>query len=238
MTASNAPPSRNPSDNDTLNGMLRLVLTKFLQKTDDMLPAKVIEYDKAANTAQVQPLITVVTTDNQIVNRAQIASVPVFQLSMGGFILRFPCNSGDLGWIKANDRDISLFKQTGEMSPPNTQRKHSFEDALFLPQAAWSLITIDEEDAGNAVLQNYAGTVRIALWEDKVKITAPSVLFDTPTATFTGTINVLNTNSSETPCQIAGNINATGDIVAGSISLQNHVHTNGNDGADTGGPLG
>ena len=173
MTVNNAPPSRNPTDNDTLNGMLRLVLTKFLQKTDDMLPAKVIAYDPATNTAQVQPLISVVTTDNQIVNRAQIASVPVFQLSMGGFILRFPCHSGDLGWIKANDRDISLFKQTGQMSPPNTQRKHSFEDALFLPQAAWSLVTLASEDTGNAVFQNYAGTVKIALWSNLIKILAP-----------------------------------------------------------------
>ena len=138
-----------------------------------MLPAQVIAYDAATNVAQVQPLISVVTTDNQLVQRAQVASVPVLQASGGGFLLRFPVNSGDLGWIKANDRDISLFKQTGEMSPPNTQRKHSFEDAIFIPQSLWSLITIASEDATNAVFQNYAGTVKIALWSNLIKILAP-----------------------------------------------------------------
>jgi hypothetical protein len=78
-----------------------------------------------------------------------------------------------LGWIKANDRDISLFKQTAEAAQPNTQRKHSFEDAVFIPQAAWNLISLAEEDTGNAVLQNFAGTVKIALWGNLIKILAP-----------------------------------------------------------------
>ncbi|MHC5541898.1 Gp138 family membrane-puncturing spike protein, partial [Singulisphaera rosea] len=62
-----APPSRNPADNDTLTGVLKLAFTKFLQKTDDMLPARVIAYNRATNRAQVQPLISVVTTANQVV---------------------------------------------------------------------------------------------------------------------------------------------------------------------------
>lgn len=260
MTIDNAPPSRNPTDNDSLNGALRLVLTKFLQRTDDMLPAKVIAYDPVTNTAQIQPLISVVTTDNRIVQRAQVASVPVFQLSMGGFILRFPCNSGDLGWIKANDRDVSLFKQTGQASPPNTQRKHSFEDAIFLPQAAWSLVSIADEDADNAVLQNYSGSVKISLSQDSIVISAQSavtvnaptatinsptgVTVNTPNATFTGdvtidgTIDVQNTGSSSTPCQINGNVIATGDITAAGVSLEHHLHSGVTAGsADTGPPV-
>lgn len=168
-----APPSRNPADNDTLTGLLKLVIAKSQQNTDDMLPAQVIAYSPTTNTAQVQPIIEVVSTANQVIQRAQVASVPVLQLSGGGFALRFPISTGDLGWIKANDRDISLFKQTYAQSPPNTQRKHSFEDAVFVPQAAWSLITLAGEDSANMVLQNYAGSVKIALWSNLIKILAP-----------------------------------------------------------------
>jgi len=174
MTEGYAPPSRNPADNDTLTGLLRLVLTKFLQATDDMLPAQVIAYDVETNMAQVQPIIQMVSTTSQVIPRAQVASVPVLQMSGGGFVMRFPINSGDLGWIKANDRDISLFKQTMQQAQPNTQRKHSFEDAIFIPQTAWSLITLASEDAGNAVFQNDDGTVKIALWPDLIKILAPA----------------------------------------------------------------
>ena len=176
MTTNNAPPSGNPAGRYDLRSLLRLWWIKNLQMTDNMLPAQVIAYDATTNMVQVQPLITVVTTDNQIVNRAQIPSIPVLQLSGGGFLVNFPITSGDLGWVHANDRDISLFIQTGEMSPPNTQRKHSFEDAIFIPQAARSLITIAEEDADNLVIQNYAGTIKISLSETAITITAPENL--------------------------------------------------------------
>jgi hypothetical protein len=117
-------------------------------------------------------MITVVTTDNQIINRAQVASVPVYQASGGGFIVRFPVKSGDFGWIKANDRDISLFMQTGKMSPPNTQRKHTFKDALFIPQAFFDLVTIAGADDDNLVIQNYAGTVKISMSNTNIVIDA------------------------------------------------------------------
>lgn len=114
--------------------------------------------------------------------------------------MRFPLRTGDLGWIKANDRDISLFKSTYANSAPNTQRKHSFEDAVFIPDTMLRGFTIAEEDTENAVLQNEDGSVRIAIFPDKVKITAPAVLIDTPVTTMTG------------------------DAVIGGISFLNHVH--------------
>lgn len=259
----NSPPSGSPENADNLSAVLQFAMMKFLQKTDDMLPAKIIAYDASTNTASVQPLITVITTNNQIVNRAQVASVPVFQVSAGGFIIRFPIKPGDLGWIKANDRDISFFKQTNTMSPPNTQRKHSFEDAIFIPQTAWSNVSIDGGDTDNLVIQNYAGTVKISLSSDSIVIDAPasvtvnspvaavnsstSVMINTPTATFTGdvvidkTLNVNNSLSSSSPCTINGSVQATGDIVAGEgsadISLLNHVHGGVQTGAgNTAGP--
>lgn len=172
----NSPPSGNQANRHNLRGVMRLMADKNLQRTDDMLPAKVIAYDTTTNMATVQPMIMAVTTDNQNVNRAQVASIPVYQASGGGFILKFPVTPGDFGWIKANDRDISLFIQTGQMSPPNTQRKHKFMDAMFFPQAWFDLVTIDGGDTNNVVLQNYAGTVKISMSETTVTITAPNVI--------------------------------------------------------------
>jgi Phage protein Gp138 N-terminal domain/GpV Apex motif len=210
----NAPPSRNPADDGTLAGTLRLVLTKFLQRTDDMLPAQVLAYNRSTNLAQVQPLIYMITTDNQQVTRAQVASVPVLQLGGGGFVLSFPINTGDLGWIKANDRDISLFKQFFSAAPPNTQRQHTFEDAMFVPDTMMQGVTINSEDASNVVLQNLAGTVRISLGSDTLTITTPALTIDTPVATFTG------------------------DASIGGILFSTHKHTGvQSGGSDTGGPV-
>jgi hypothetical protein len=171
----NAPGSANTADADSLAGMLRFVLTKFLQNTDDMLPAQVIAYDRTTNRAQVQPLIQFVTTANEVVSRAQVASIPVLQLGGGGFVASFPIQTGDLGWIKANDRDISFFKKTLKNSSPNTQRKHSFEDALFIPDIMMRATTIASEDVNNLVIQNLAGTVKIAWWSTFLKIISPGV---------------------------------------------------------------
>lgn len=171
----NAYPSRNMAMDDTLVGVLALFRQKMLQNMDDMLPAKVIAYNRSTNRAQVQPLITMVTTLNERVSRAQIASVPVLQIGGGGFVVSFPLNTGDLGWIKASDRDLSFFKKNYEQSAPNTQRKHSFEDAMFIPDSFMRGVTIDGEDADNLVIQNLDGSVKISWWSNLLKIIAPRV---------------------------------------------------------------
>src|SRR6478752_4228567 len=169
-----APPSRDPADDGTIMGMVKLILQKHLQGVDDMLPARVVSYDRQANRAQVVPLVRVLTTDGRQIGRAGVARVPVFRFGAGGMVLSFKLKPGDFGWLKANDRDISLVMQGGGgENAPNTVRLHSFQDAMFYPDKAFDVV-IDGEDEDNAVLQTEDGTVRIALWPDKVKISTPT----------------------------------------------------------------
>lgn len=172
MATTHATPSRDPANDDSLLGMARQILDKFLQSVDDMLPAQVISYDRDVNRATVRPLVRVLTTDGRQVGRAQIASVPVFMFGGGDCVLSFQLNPGDLGWIKANDRDISLFLQAHREAAPNTLRKHTFQDAMFFPDVMHG-VTIPEEDADNAVFQRKAGLVRLSLWPEFLKATAP-----------------------------------------------------------------
>jgi len=183
---SNANPSQNPSNYGTLTGLFREAMDKMIAGVDGMLPARVISYNRATNRAQVQPLIMLVTTNNESVARAPVASVPVFQFGGGGHILSFNINAGDLGWIKANDRDISLFLQYFTQSAPNTWRKHSFQDAVFIPDPMRGY-TIAEEDQSNCVLQNLDGSVKISLSADTIKIAAPNVEIVSENFTHNGT---------------------------------------------------
>ena len=171
MTEKNAKPSRDPANDDSIVGMLRQVLDKTAQNTDDMLPARVIAFNRETNRVQVQPMIHVVTTNGENVPRAQIIDIPVVQIGGGGFVLLFPLKTGDFGWIKANDRDISLFLQSWQESPPNTFRKHSFSDAVFIPDVmrGW---TLTGEDADRAVLQSLDGNTRISIGADDIILTA------------------------------------------------------------------
>lgn len=232
MVMPNAP-DVDPADNDTLAGTLNFCFKKLLQNTNGMLPAKVISYDRVKNRAQVQLLISMVTTSGQIVSRPQLASIPVLILGGGGFFLSFNLNTGDLGWVLANDRDISLFLQTYEESPPNTARIKNFADSVFIPDIMTGY-NIAQEDETSVTLQNLDGTVKISLQENKIKLTAPLVeitgglqvdgvitgegvnpltinspLIANNGVTITGTGNALTVNGDE---RVVGNITASGSI--------------------------
>lgn len=178
-------PSLNPSNLGGMTGLLNEVLIKFLQGVDDMLPARVISYDRASNRAQVQPLISMLTTSGEVVPRAQVASIPVLNIGGGGYILSFNILPGDLGWIKANDRDISLFMQTMKDEVPNTKRKHSFQDALFIPHVMKDYI-IAGEDAQAVVLQSLDGATKISLGPSGIKMTADAIVLESDTLTHNG----------------------------------------------------
>ncbi len=206
-----ATPSHDPANAGGLAGTLREVFKKFMQGIDDMLPAKIIDYDRRRNVATVQPQIRVVTTGNGAVSRPLLACVPVLALGGGPFVLSFPLKPGDSGWIKANDRDISLYLQSGTEAGPNTQRVHSFADGLFIPDVMHHY-TLAEEDAANAVLQSTDGSVRIALSPDKIKITAP----------------IIELHAAEVNC--IGNLTTTGRVIGrggvtfGDTPAENHRH--------------
>lgn len=201
----NAEPSSVPADDGTLAGTLRATFRKLLQGVDGMLPARVLAYDRVRNVATVQPMVAVLTTAGQAVGRAQVAEVPVLALGGGGFAIHFPLQPGDLGWIEASDRDISLFTQSMGEAPPNTLRLHSFEDARFIPDA------LRQYDAGAVdsdamAIQSTDGSVRVELSPSRVRITAPEVLVDAPLSTFTGDIVV------------------DGEATIGGIAFTPHVH--------------
>lgn len=176
-------PSLDPADNNSLPGAIRFAFSKLIQNVNGMLPAQVINYDRETNRVQVQLLISLLTTDGGSVSRAQIASLPVLLLGGGGIFLSFPITTGDLGWVIANDRDISNFLKTYAQAVPNTNRISKFSDGLFIPDIMRGYTLADTAE-GAGVLQNLDGTVSIALSNTTVTITAPNVTVNATTVAF------------------------------------------------------
>lgn len=165
----NANPTRNIANYDELSGALNEVFGKFLNSLDDMLPAIVESYDVETNRVKVRPAIRVIDTTGTETQRASIASIPVFQMGAGGFMLHVKPREGDFGWIKANDRDIALFLENYAETPPNTFRKHKFSDAVFFPDVMRGYDSGSTEDG--ILLQTLDGTTRIALQEAAISMT-------------------------------------------------------------------
>lgn len=182
---SNAPPSRDPANDDSVLGTLKTVLRKHLESVDDCLPCRVIAFNGDRNKPRVtvQPMVEILTTSKQRVGRAQVPSVPVLVSGAGGFLLSFPIKPGDFGYIKANDRDISLVMQSGKDSAPNTLRLHSFADAVFIPSALEGY-TISEDEEGRAVFQNTGGTSKISMGDDSIILQVGSEILELSAAGF------------------------------------------------------
>jgi hypothetical protein len=210
-------PDIDPANNDNLAGVLQFTFMKMLQGVNTRLPAQVIKYDRTTNRVQVQILIAMMTTDGSIVSRSQIDSLPVKRYGGGGYVMSFPLNPGDLGWIEANDRDISLFLQSYTESPPNTARLFNFSDSVFFPDVmtGYNVQTID---ADNFVLSNIDGTVRISLTPAGVVITSPVVAIDGALAANGGFTSVGGSGATQITLtglfQLTGNMHVSGDITA------------------------
>ncbi len=231
---SNAPPSADPADADDLVGVMRTAQRKFLQGVDDCLPCVVIASngDRSKQRVTVRPLVDMLTTDNRRVPRPQVASVPVMQFGAGGFVLSFVCKPGDLGWLKANDRDISLFLQGYAAGPPNTLRLHTFEDAVFIPDPMTGF-SVGEEDAENAVLQNLAGTVRVSLGAASLTLEAAGAKTVYSAAGMVHTVGPVTIAHTAAGLAITG-----GPVIINGIPFDTHRHTGVVAGGDnSGGPI-
>lgn len=204
------PPSGDPADEESLVGVFRAVLAKFLQGVDDCLPC-VVTGVSGRDRVTVQPQIMMGATDGSKVSRAPLASVPILNLGAGGFVMSFPVKVGDFGWIKASDRDTSLFFQGMKEDWPNTKRMHSFSDGFFIPHLmrAW---TLDGADADRVVIQSVDGSTRVAIGAGIVEVTAASMHL-------TGDL------------QVDGAFNADGGVTGAGIVLETHTHP----GVQTGG---
>lgn len=221
----NPTPNRDPSEDGNMSSILRSWLKAYIRdNVDDMLPAVVQSYDDDSNRAVVKPLVMIGTTDGQKVSRAPLSSVPVFRFGGGGFFMRFPLKPGDFGWIKANDRDVSLVFQRGGLEDwPNTERLHNFADAMFFPDTMkdWQ---IDGENKEALVLQSMDGSVCMALHDGKLTFKAPEAEFDIQETTWKGNISHIGNITRTGGGTSSGTIDHSGPLIVDGTPVNGHTH--------------
>ncbi|AUG84963.1 hypothetical protein MAELSTROM_44 [Pseudoalteromonas phage Maelstrom] len=188
-------------DNENLlPDLVRDIMNATKRAVEVSLPCivtKVISRTKV----NVRPLIKVVMQDGTSRQRDIIEGLPIATFGAGDKFISFNVTKGDIGWLDACDRDISLFLQSYANVEPPTSRMHSFSDARFVPDIMTN-ITVAEEDAAAMVISTRDGTVKIALDNDEVRIK------NNDTSVIIGVDNVNVATSSVV-------IDITGDSVTG-----------------------
>lgn len=188
-------PNSEQANSGNLTGITNEFLANWLRnEVDGMVPARVVSYNDQTNRATLHPIVMMGGTDGSKVARADVSNIPVFRFGGGGMFMRFPLKAGDLGWLAANDNDISLIMQGGGTEDwPNTTRQCKFSDAVFFPDTlkAW---VIDGANLERVVLQTMDGQVCLSLGQtgmtlkagvSKIDITPAGIAMISPPGTLT-----------------------------------------------------
>lgn len=222
-------------NNNLMIDLVRDILAAAKRSVEVSLPCivtKVISRTKV----NVRPLIKIVAQDGTAYDRAVIEGLPVFTSGAGDRFISFPVAVGDLGWIDASDRDLSLFLQSYSAEEPPTSRMHSFSDARFIPDIMTN-ITAAEEDATALVIQNRHGTVKIALDDTEIRIKNEAVSLvidgDSVTGVAPGGFNLNGftidaTGAAASPVSVsAPTVAAASSLIVSGKEQKGHAHLPG-----------
>ena len=125
---------------------------------------RVISFNPAKMTVNVQPV-----TQLNGSTGSQILGVPVAGTRGGGFIFRPVFRTGDIGVVLYLDHDMDEAMARGGDAVPNTERRHSDNDAVFLGgviSGGWSSSGLPE----GIVLATEDGGIHLAVTSSGIKV--------------------------------------------------------------------
>ena len=165
------------------------------------LPGIVQSFKAARRTAVVQPALAQLRIrSGENVPLAVLQDVPVLFPGGGGFSLTFPVAAGDECLLVFCCRALDAWYASGGVQPAPFARMHDLSDAVAIVGLR-SQSRLSGGSASTAQLRSDDGATYVEVRSGGVvRIVAPGGL------------------------EVQGDIRATGDVSAGTISLQGHVH--------------
>lgn len=155
-----------PSEHGDFSSSVMNTIKRALVGVDGMLPAQIVAYSKSTNTATVKVLMDMITSDGGTLARPILHNIPVYRHGGGGFMICVDLKSGDTGWIKANDRDITGFLSSLGQSKPNSLRVKNFSDGVFFPDT----VSKGSMKDGSLTIQSLTGETLISLSDSSIKL--------------------------------------------------------------------
>lgn len=213
----------NPQRFDDPEAVYRTAVAAALASVWTSLPGIIQAYDATTQTATVQPAVQGVVTapdgSTTLVSLPVVTDVPVQFPSGGGFALTFPVAAGDECLLVFASRGIDAWHALGGVQQPTGSRKHALSDAFAmlgfrsLPHALGAVSTTAVQ------LRNDAGTALVEIQPSgAIRALAPAGM------TVVGKLIVTDTITTQV------------DVIAGTVSLRNHLTSGVTSGAGTSGP--
>jgi hypothetical protein len=128
--------------------------------------------------------------------------VPVVFPSGGGFTMTFPIDEGDECLVVFNDRQLDNWLTSGPGLPPSMGRVHDLSDGIAIVGLRSNPRALSSVSTNSVQLRSDSGSTLVEVaGGGVVRVVAPTKV------------------RMETPL-----LEVTGDVVAGTISLQHHIH--------------
>lgn len=126
------------SQTPTLGQVMNDAMTRRLAGVRTSIPARVLAYDEAKCSVDVQPVVDEIFEDEEGRRAAQpapvISGVPLALYGSGGVRISIPVSVGDFVLLLFASADIDAWLALGGPSqPPGTDRRHDLSDAVALP---------------------------------------------------------------------------------------------------------
>lgn len=133
-------------------------------KTTDLhvaMPAKVTSYDASAQTVDVIPCLNRHLPDGQggFVSEAlpKLADIPVCFPRGGGFFCSFPIAPGDYVLLVFAERNIAMWRSTGNQGDPGDVGTHTLDGAIAIPGVYPDANALSDASSTNLVLGKDGG---------------------------------------------------------------------------------
>lgn len=91
-----------------------------------------------------------------------LVDVPVYVPGGGTGTITFPIATGDFCLLLFNDRDIDIWYQGGQVSPPNSGRVHNLSDAFAIVGFHNATNRIADYSTTDVEIRNLAGKIAVA----------------------------------------------------------------------------
>lgn len=188
----------------------------------------------------IKPMVYQIDGAGNTHEMGTIFNVPYFRLQGGADAVIIDPKVGDIGIAAIVSRDISKVKRTRQPAAPGSRRQFDCADAVYFGGFLNGTPSqyIQFKDGGIKLFS--PGDIEIEAANVSIKTsgnvtTTASGGISSQSATFQAQSQATAQFTGGGGMSIDGRVQAAADVIAGSISLQNHIHT-GDSGGKTGGP--
>lgn len=209
---------------------------RLMQKIRVAAPARVTSVDFEKQTLNAQITIRE-SVDGQLFGIPELLDVPFFILGGGDFSMTFPVKEGDECLVVFADSCIDSWWQNGDVQNPIDERRHDLSDGFALvgfKSQKNRLENFSDEafqirQGEDAPLEISDDAVTIKKGEVEIKVEEDGVTISTDEDT------LIKIDSDGTVTIKASTIKLDGTVKINDKDFMSHVHTGGNQGANTGG---